>query len=41
MAARKKDGGPDQKYFEWNDTLTKYESLREWLAKNYKKVKTV
>ncbi|EDV20915.1 uncharacterized protein TRIADDRAFT_31063 [Trichoplax adhaerens] len=37
MAARKKDGGPDPKYFEWGDTLAKYEVLREWLAKNYKK----
>ena len=36
---RKKDGGPDQKYYELTETIAKFEPVRAWLVKNAKKVR--
>lgn len=38
MAVRKKDGGPNVKYFEASDTVSQFDNVRVWLGKNYKKV---
>lgn len=38
MAVRKKDGGPNVKYFETSDTVSQFDNVRVWLGKNYKKV---
>lgn len=38
MAVRKKDGGPNVKYFEAPDTVSQFDNVRVWLGKNYKKV---
>ena len=38
MAVRKKDGGPNVKYFEASDTISQFDNVRVWLGKNYKKV---
>ena len=38
MAARKKDGAPDWKYFESADTIALFEPVKQYLMKNYKKV---
>ncbi|KAG8510257.1 SWI/SNF complex subunit SMARCC2 [Galemys pyrenaicus] len=38
MAVRKKDGGPNVKYYEAADTVTQFDNVRLWLGKNYKKV---
>lgn len=38
MAVRKKDGGPNVKYFEASDTVSQFDNVRLWLGKNYKKV---
>lgn len=38
MAVRKKDGGPNVKYYEASDTVSQFDSVRVWLGKNYKKV---
>lgn len=38
MAVRKKDGGPNVKYYEASDTVSQFDSTRVWLGKNYKKV---
>lgn len=38
MAVRKKDGGPNVKYYEASDTVSQFDSARVWLGKNYKKV---
>ncbi|XP_026573201.1 SWI/SNF complex subunit SMARCC2 isoform X5 [Pseudonaja textilis] len=37
MAVRKKDGGPNVKYYEASDTVSQFDSTRVWLGKNYKK----
>ncbi|XP_024847310.1 SWI/SNF complex subunit SMARCC2 isoform X1 [Bos mutus] len=37
MAVRKKDGGPNVKYYEAADTVTQFDNVRLWLGKNYKK----
>uniref|UniRef100_A0A8C4NHU1 SWI/SNF related BAF chromatin remodeling complex subunit C2 n=1 Tax=Eptatretus burgeri TaxID=7764 RepID=A0A8C4NHU1_EPTBU len=37
MAARKKDGGPNVKFFEAPDTVAQFDGVRGWLGKNYKK----
>ncbi|XP_048344504.1 SWI/SNF complex subunit SMARCC2 isoform X8 [Sphaerodactylus townsendi] len=37
MAVRKKDGGPNVKYYEASDTVSQFDSARVWLGKNYKK----
>uniref|UniRef100_A0A8C8SP33 SWI/SNF related, matrix associated, actin dependent regulator of chromatin subfamily c member 2 n=1 Tax=Pelusios castaneus TaxID=367368 RepID=A0A8C8SP33_9SAUR len=37
MAVRKKDGGPNVKYYEAADTVGQFDSARLWLGKNYKK----
>ncbi|XP_067385947.1 SWI/SNF complex subunit SMARCC2 isoform X2 [Emydura macquarii macquarii] len=37
MAVRKKDGGPNVKYYEASDTVGQFDSARLWLGKNYKK----
>ncbi|XP_075880760.1 SWI/SNF complex subunit SMARCC2 isoform X2 [Nelusetta ayraudi] len=37
MAVRKKDGGPNVKYFEAPDTVSQFDNVRVWLGKNYKK----
>uniref|UniRef100_A0A8C8EYY4 SWI/SNF related, matrix associated, actin dependent regulator of chromatin, subfamily c, member 2 n=1 Tax=Oncorhynchus tshawytscha TaxID=74940 RepID=A0A8C8EYY4_ONCTS len=37
MAVRKKDGGPNVKYFETSDTVSQFDNVRVWLGKNYKK----
>lgn len=38
MSSRRKTGGPDGKYYESNETIAKFETIRLWLLKNYKKV---
>uniref|UniRef100_A0A8C2L4D7 SWI/SNF related, matrix associated, actin dependent regulator of chromatin, subfamily c, member 2 n=1 Tax=Cyprinus carpio TaxID=7962 RepID=A0A8C2L4D7_CYPCA len=38
MAVRKKDGGPNVKYFEASDTVSQFDNVRVWLGKNYKKI---
>uniref|UniRef100_A0A669B8Z8 SWI/SNF related BAF chromatin remodeling complex subunit C2 n=1 Tax=Oreochromis niloticus TaxID=8128 RepID=A0A669B8Z8_ORENI len=38
MAVRKKDGGPNVKYFEASDTVSQFDNVRVWLGKNYKKL---
>jgi len=35
---RKKDGGPNLKYFESLDTIAQFDAVKTWLQKNYKKV---
>ncbi|KAG8452425.1 hypothetical protein GDO86_004286 [Hymenochirus boettgeri] len=37
MAVRKKDGGPNVKYYEASDTVAQFDNVRLWLGKNYKK----
>uniref|UniRef100_A0AAY4CW24 SWI/SNF related, matrix associated, actin dependent regulator of chromatin, subfamily c, member 2 n=1 Tax=Denticeps clupeoides TaxID=299321 RepID=A0AAY4CW24_9TELE len=37
MAVRKKDGGPNVKYFEASDTISQFDNVRIWLGKHYKK----
>ncbi|XP_042200284.1 SWI/SNF complex subunit SMARCC2 isoform X2 [Callorhinchus milii] len=37
MAVRKKDGGPNVKYFESSDSVSQFDNVRLWLGKNYKK----
>jgi len=36
---RKRNGAPDTKYYELNETVAKFESVRQWLLKNCKKVR--
>lgn len=38
MAVRKKDGGPDLKYFESPETAALFEPVKQFLLKNHKKV---
>lgn len=38
MAVRKKSGAPDGKHYESNDTIAKFEPVKQWLIKNYRKV---
>ena len=35
---RRKDGGPNQRFFESSETIQSFESVRQWLQKNCKKV---
>jgi SWI/SNF related-matrix-associated actin-dependent regulator of chromatin subfamily C len=37
MAVRKKDGGPDQKYYELPETIARFDAVRLWLVRNAKK----
>uniref|UniRef100_F7DLJ6 SWI/SNF related, matrix associated, actin dependent regulator of chromatin subfamily c member 2 n=1 Tax=Xenopus tropicalis TaxID=8364 RepID=F7DLJ6_XENTR len=37
MAVRKKDGGPNVKFYEASDTVAQFDNVRLWLGKNYKK----
>ncbi|KAM5180881.1 SWI/SNF complex subunit SMARCC2 isoform 2-T2 [Mantella aurantiaca] len=37
MAVRKKDGGPNVKFYESSDTISQFDNVRLWLGKNYKK----
>jgi hypothetical protein len=41
MAVRKKDGGPDQKYYELPETIARFDAVRLWLVRNAKKVRRV
>ena len=38
---RKRSGAPDAKYFDMNETVAKFDSVRQWLLKNCKKVKVL
>lgn len=38
MSIRKSTGGPDGKYYESSETIAKFETVRQWLVKNCKKV---
>ena len=38
MTTKKKSGAPDPKYFESADTIGKFDPVRQWLIKNFKKV---
>ena len=38
MAARKKDGSPDWKYYESAETIALFEPVKQYLLKNCKKV---
>ena len=38
MATKKKSGAPDPKFFESSDTISKFDPVRQWLIKNFKKV---
>ncbi|XP_078580267.1 SWI/SNF complex subunit SMARCC2-like isoform X2 [Branchiostoma floridae x Branchiostoma japonicum] len=37
MAVRKKDGGPNVKFYDSPDTVAQFEQVRSWLSKNCKK----
>lgn len=41
MAARKKDGAPDWKYYETAETAALFEPVKQYLLKNCKKVHIV
>ena len=34
----RRDGGPNVKYFESSDTVSRFENVKSWLMKNAKKV---
>jgi len=36
---RKKDGGPNIKFYESLDTIAQFDGVKTWLQKNAKKVK--
>ena len=38
MAARRKDGSPDAKYYDSIETISLFEQVKQWLNKNGKKV---
>jgi SWI/SNF related-matrix-associated actin-dependent regulator of chromatin subfamily C len=38
MLGRKRNGAPDAKYYDTNETIAKFDSVRQWLLKNCKKV---
>ena len=38
MGSRKKTGAPDPKYYELSDTVIKFDPVKQWLTKNFKKV---
>ena len=38
MTTKKKSGAPDPKLFESTDTISKFDPVRQWLIKNFKKV---
>lgn len=38
MLGRKRNGAPDAKYYDTNETVAKFDSVRQWLLKNCKKV---
>ena len=35
---RKKDGGPSTKFWESSETISQFETVRQWIGKHYKKV---
>ena len=35
---RKKDGGPSAKFWESSETISQFETVRQWIGKHYKKV---
>lgn len=35
---RKKDGGPNVKFYESPETIAQFDTVRQWLQKNCKKV---
>ena len=39
MAATKKDGGANNKYWDSNETIEQLENVRTWLVKNSRKVR--
>ncbi len=38
MLGRKKNGAPDAKYYDTNEMVAKFDTVRQWLLKNCKKV---
>lgn len=38
MSGRKKTGAPDAKYFDASETVARFDSVKQWLLKNCKKV---
>lgn len=38
MLFKKRDGGPNVKFYESSETLLEFDSIRQWLLKNSKKV---
>ena len=36
----KNDGGPNQRFFEAPETVAQFDSVRSWLTRNCKKVRT-
>ena len=38
ISGRKRNGAPDAKYWDANETVAKFDSVRQWLLKNCKKV---
>lgn len=38
ISGRKRNGAPDAKYWDTNETVAKFDSVRQWLLKNCKKV---
>lgn len=41
LVQRKRDGGPNVKYFESLDTVAQFDSVKSWLQKNFKKVRSL
>lgn len=35
---RKKDGGPNVKFWESTETIAQFDTVKTWLQKNFKKV---
>jgi hypothetical protein len=35
---RKKDGGPNAKFYEASETVAQFDAIKTWLQKNFKKV---
>lgn len=40
MSGRKRNGAPDAKYYDANETVAKFDNVRQWLLKNCKKVRS-
>lgn len=38
LSGRKRNGAPDAKYYDMNETVAKFDTVRQWLLKNCKKV---